>query len=304
VGTRTLELTHLDRIVYPGDGYTKGEVVAYYARIAPFMLPYLKDRPVSMQRFPDGIRGPGFFQKDVSEHFPDWIPRARLKKEGGTVTHVLCNDAATLVYLANQNCLVPHVWLSRADRPDQPEWLIFDLDPSGTSGFDEVRHGARLARALLEEELGLLAFPMATGSRGLHVVVPLRRGPGFDAVRGFARLVAGLLVRRHPDLLTVEHRKTARGDRVYIDTARNGYAQTAVPPYALRALPGAPVAVPLTWRELDRPGLDAQSTSMATVFRRLARVPDPWKGIRRRSRSLESAMRAATALADQRRRGS
>jgi bifunctional non-homologous end joining protein LigD len=301
VGSRTIELSSLDKIFYPGDGYTKGDVVAYYARIADTMLPYLKDRPVSMQRFPDGIKGGSFFQKDISDHFPDWIPRVTLPKKGGEVTHVLCNDAATLVYLANQACLVPHVWLSRGDQPDHPDWLIFDLDPAGTADFDCVRRAALIFRGLLEDELGLAPFAMTTGSRGIHVTVPVKREKPYDAVRGFARVVAGLLAARHPDLFTVEHLKVKRGDLIYIDTNRNGYAQTAVPPYSLRAVPGAPVATPLAWSELERAGrLDAQTYTITTVFRRLARVGDPWAGMRRKARSLDGAMKKVAAASEKR----
>jgi bifunctional non-homologous end joining protein LigD len=285
VGGRAVEVSSPDKVLFPEDGITKADLAGYYARVAETMLPHLEGRPISMLRYPDGIEGESFFQKDVPDYFPDWIRRAKVEKEGGTLEMMIAEEPAALVYLAGQACVTPHVWLSRIDRPQRPDRLIFDFDPPGDD-FGPVRDGARRMRDLLEE-LGLVAFVMTTGSRGLHVTVPLDRSADFDAVRTFARGCAELLVARRPDHLTVEHRKAKRGGRVYVDTGRNAYAQTGVAPYAVRALPGAPVATPLDWSELGR--AKPRSTTIANLFRRLGRKDDPWADNDRRARPLAKA---------------
>jgi bifunctional non-homologous end joining protein LigD len=288
VGAYVIEVTHPDKVLFPGPRpLTKLDLVDYYRRIAPIMLPYLAGRPVVMQRFPDGIQGAGFFHKDIPDYFPDWVDRVTLPKKGGIVTHVVCNNAATLVYLASQACITPHVWLSRADRPRHPDRLIFDLDPPD-DGFAPVRRAARLVGDLLSD-LGLTTYVTTTGSRGAYVVVPLDRRADFDVVRTFARDAAAVLVRGHPRELTMEPRVADRGGRLYLDTGRNAYAQSAAPPYAVRARSGAPVATPITWRELARPSLDARSYRADNLFRRLARTGDPWRGLARRGQSLTRA---------------
>jgi bifunctional non-homologous end joining protein LigD len=284
-GGRAVEVSSPDKVLFPEDGITKADLADYYARIAETMLPHLKGRPISMLRYPDGIEGESFFQKDVPDYFPDWIRRAKVEKEGGTLEMMIAEGPAALVYLAGQACITPHVWLSRIDRPQRPDRLIFDFDPPGDD-FGPVRDGARRMRDLLEE-LGLVPFVMTTGSRGLHVTVPLDRSADFDAVRTFARGCAELLVTRRPDHLTVEHRKAKRGERVYVDTGRNAYAQTGVAPYAVRALPGVPVATPLDWSELGR--ARPRSTTIANLFRRLGRKDDPWADIEDRARPLTKA---------------
>lgn len=290
--SRTIEVSNPDKVFFPGEGITKGEVVDYYRRVAEVMLPHLEDRPLSMHRFPDGIGAESFFQKEVPDYFPDWVRRVTVRKEGGRVTHVVCEDAPTLVYLADQACLTPHVWLSRADRPDHPDRLVLDLDPPD-GGVAETRSAAQATRDLLRE-LGLECFLMTTGSRGYHVMVPLDRRAGFDTVRGFARRVAQLLVAREPERLTTEHRKNRRGPRVFLDYFRNGYAQTTVAPYSLRARPGAPVATPIDWEELS--GTDPESYTIRNLFRRLAQKHDPWERLPNQGASLTEPARRLDAL--------
>jgi bifunctional non-homologous end joining protein LigD len=243
VGRRTVEVSNPGKVLYPDDNITKGDLVDYYRQVARSMLPHLRGRPVAMERYPDGIGGQRILQKDVPDHFPDWIHRVKVEKEGGELSQVVCEDAATLAYLANQACITPHAWLSRVDRPDHPDQLIFDLDPAGDD-FEEARVAALWLRSLLEE-LELPSFAKTTGGKGIHVTVPLDGRADFDTVRGFARDAAEELARRHPDRLTTEQRKDKRKGRLYLDAMRNAYAQTAVPPYAVRARPGATVATPL-----------------------------------------------------------
>jgi bifunctional non-homologous end joining protein LigD len=283
-----------EKVLFPDDGITKGDLAAYYEHVAEPMLRHIRGRPISMQRFPDGIGRHGFFHKDVPDHFPDWVKRVEVPKKDGTVTHALTCDVRTLVYLVDQACITPHVWLSRSDRLEQPDRLVFDLDPSNGS-FASVRRAARSIGELVQE-LGLSPFAMTTGSRGLHVWIPLRRSAGFDDVRRFARDLARVLVDRAPDALTLEARKQKRGGRIRIDVMRNGYAQTAVPPYAVRARPTAPVATPLHWQELSDSSLRPDKFTLRHLDRRLARLGDPWSEIGRHARGLDRPRRRLNEL--------
>jgi bifunctional non-homologous end joining protein LigD len=283
VGRRDVKITHEDKIMFPEAGLTKLDVADHYERAAPRMLPYVRDRPLALQAFPDGIEGDGFFLKAVPRYFPDWIKRATVPKKGGTITHALAQDAPTLVYLAGQNVVTVHTWLSRADKPHEPNRLTLDFDPSG-GGFDEVRAAARAAGDRLRD-LGLAPYAMTTGSRGVHVVCPLRRGPDFSVVHAFARALAEQMVADDPGHLTLEWHKTDRGKRIYVDVNRIAYAQHAVAPYSIRPRPTAPVAVPLHWDELSDKKLRPDGWTVKTVGERLD-TADPWDGMRRHARAL------------------
>jgi len=298
-GRYTVETSREDKIFFPEDKITKGDLIEYYERIAETILPHLRDRPLTMRRYPDGIKGESFFQKKIGDYFPDWIETKKVKKQGGAVTHVVCNNAATLVYLANQASIELHPWLSRQDKPNYPDQLIIDLDPSGDD-FEQVRFGAGVVKRLFDK-LGLTAFLKTTGSKGLHVLVPLDRRASFDQVRTFARDVGRLLAARHSEKLTTEARKAKRRGRLLIDIARNAYAQTAIAPYAVRAIPGAPVAMPLDWDELEDNKLHAQSYNIKNVFPRLSRKPDPWKDLPRLRGSLNAARRRLDEMLEQER---
>jgi bifunctional non-homologous end joining protein LigD len=287
-GKYTVETSNEDKVFFPGEGITKGDLIEYYREIAEMMLPFMKDRLVVMHRFPDGINEDGFYHKDTPDFFPEWIRTKTVSKEdGGRVKHVICDNAATLVYLANQGCITPHTWLSRADKLHHPDQMIFDLDPS-SDNFAPVRSAAKLLRKLFDE-LELVSFVKTTGSRGLHVLVPLDRSAKFDTVRAFARDVAKLLAHRHPRDLTTEARKNKRRGRLYLDTARNSYAQTAAPPYAVRPKPTAPVATPLDWDELNDSKLGPQTYHIGNIFKRLARKENPWRDLKRHTTSLDRA---------------
>jgi bifunctional non-homologous end joining protein LigD len=240
-----------------------------------------------MQRVRGNINTQVFYQKDAPSHFPDWIPKVTVPKVGGTVTHVVCDDAQTLVYIANQGCITPHVWLSRVDALDKPDRMIIDLDP-GDGGVADARFAAHLARQLLSEA-GLVPYLMATGSRGYHVVVPLRPAADFEEVRAVAFGLAETLAQRAPDRLTTEFYKEKRRGRLFLDVNRNAWAQTAVPPYSVRPKAGAPVAVPLLWDELD--SAEPNGSSIRTIGQRLAEVPDPWSGFGPHMRTLAAAKR-------------
>jgi bifunctional non-homologous end joining protein LigD len=299
VGRTMVELSNTAKVLFPQDGITKGDLVAYYQVMAEAMLPLLRDRPVSMTRFPDGVTKHGIVQKNVPAHFPDWITRARIRKEGGSLHQVVCDKPATIVYLANQACIELHAFLSRLDHIDEPDQLIFDLDPPDGDRFGDVRVCALRLRELLTGQLGLPTFVKTTGGRGLHIHVPLNARQDFDSVREFAREAAELLAARNPDLVTTEQRKDKRGPRIYADIMRNAYAQLAVAPYSVRARPGAPVATPLSWDELDDERLSPGRFTLRTVPDRIRETRPrggPWAGMARRRRGLARAQESLRGL--------
>jgi bifunctional non-homologous end joining protein LigD len=299
-GRVIVELSNTGKVLFPEDGITKGDLVAYYQAVAGEMLPPLRDRPVSMTRFPDGISKSGIVQKNVPAYFPDWVTRARVRKEGGSLRQVVCDKPATIVYLANQACIELHAFLSRLDHINEPDQLIFDLDPPDGNRFGDVRVCALRLRELLTGELGLPAFVKTTGGKGLHVHVPMNARQDFGTVREFARQAAELLATRNPDLVTTEQRKDKRGPRIYADIMRNAYAQLAVAPYSVRARPGALVATPLSWDELDDEALRPDRFTLRTVpgrIRAASRPGGPWAGMARRRPGLGRAQESLRRLA-------
>jgi bifunctional non-homologous end joining protein LigD len=275
--------TNLDKVLFPGEGITKGDVLDFYRRIAPRLLPYLRDRPITLERLPDGLDGSGkphFWQKDTPPYYPAWIPRVELPSERGKKVHyALVNDVDTLLYLVNQGTLTFHVWFSRVQDLDRPDFVLFDLDP-GPASFAAVLTVAREVHTILEEE-GVEAFVKTSGKTGLHILTPWNRPGGYDEARSWAQEIAGRVVQARPELATMEPRKAKRGGRVYVDTLQNARGHHAAPPYVLRAIAGAPVSTPLGWREL-RPGLDPARFNLQTIFRRLARQKgDPLDGLAR-----------------------
>jgi bifunctional non-homologous end joining protein LigD len=291
-GRKTIELSNAGKVLFPGDGITKRDLASYYRGVAGQMLPLLRDRPVSMTRFPDGIVTPGIVPKNVPAYFPDWITRARISKEDGWLQQVICDKPATLVYLAGQACIELHAFPSRLDRIREPDQLIFDLDPPDHHRFDDVRVCALRLGELLSDELGLPTFVKTTGGNGLHVHVPLSENEDFAAVREFARRVTGLLAVRNPDLVTTEQRRYKRGPRIYADVMRNAYAQLAIAPYSVRARPGAPVATPLSWDEVEDKNLSPEQFTLRTLPGRIREsrpAAGPWAGMARRRTGLARA---------------
>lgn len=287
-GRRKVAISSPDKAMFPAAGITKLDLCRYYADVAPAMVPLARERPVAMLSFPGGIDSNGHYIKNAPKHFPDWIARATVRKRGGTVTHALVGDAASLVYLANQNCVTPHLWLSKADEPELPDRLIFDLDPPDEGGsFADVRAAARDLGGLLRDR-GLSPFAMTTGSKGLHVTVPIRRRLGFEEVYRWAKAVGQELVGTAPGKLTLEFLKDNRGGRIYVDVRRNAYAQHAVAPYAVRPRDKAPVAMPIHWDELGERSLTPQRWTLRTAPDRLRSEGDAWKGMARHARALRS----------------
>ena len=289
------EISHPDKLLFPDDGITKAALALYYERVSEWMLPHVRGRPLSLQRFPDGIEGQGFFHKNVPDHYPDWVRRVKVDKAGGTVVHAVITGPDTLPYLVGQNTITPHVWLSRADRIRQPDRIVVDLDPAPGTDFGAVRQAARQAGELLRE-IGLEPFAQVTGSKGIHVWTPLRRRATFEDVKEFATRFAELLAARHPDALTTEFRKAERGGRILVDVLRNRYAQTAVPPYAVRPRPGAPVATPIDWDELSDSKLRPDRWTVRSVLRRLGAKGDAWADMASFARGLSRARKRLDSL--------
>jgi len=287
-GRRRVRISSADKLLFPDDGITKLDLAEYYAAVAPAMVPHVRDRPLNLWRWNNGIEGQRVVQQEIPRGAPDWVRRVSVgRRKGGSVVHAVGGEAATLVWLANQNCITPHVWTSRADRPDRPDRLVFDLDPADGDDFESIRAGALALRELLLS-LGLEPFAMTSGSRGLHVVTPLRRGPSADEARAAAGHLADRVAAGDADRLTTHWRKEKRRGRVLVDVARNTYAQTTVAPYAVRALPGAPVATPVEWEEVEDPALHPRRFTLRDVPSRLAERGDPWRSIRRAASDLKA----------------
>jgi bifunctional non-homologous end joining protein LigD len=282
-------ITHPDKILFPDDGITKGDLAAYYESIAPIMVPHIRDRPITMERFPAGIGRKGFIQKDVSKGFPEWLERVEVPKHGGTVHHPLVTDTRSLLWIVNQNCITPHVWTRRAPDLYHPDVCVFDLDPSNEDALDVLRDAALALRDLLDE-LGLASWVKTSGSKGFHIVVPLDGKAEVDRVAGFAGAVGTLLVKRHPKTLTQEFSKHDRRGRIYVDTGRNGYSATFAAAYAVRPKRGAPVSAPCTWEEIERGAVGPRTLTLRNMAARIAETGDLWKATLRRGRSLTRAI--------------
>ena len=276
--------------MFPDSGITKGELAEYYEMIAPVMVPHMRARPVTMERYHRGIGVAGFFQKDVSKGFPDWLERIEVPKKGGTVHHPIVTDARSLLWLANQNCITPHVWTSRAPDLYHPDICVFDLDPSEDNPTQLRSATFRLRDFLVE--LGLPSWLKTSGSKGFHIVVPLDGKSNMGEVAAFAHAVGTMLVKRDPENLTQEFHKVDRGRRILVDTGRNGYSATFAAAYAVRAKPRAPVSAPCTWDELDSGDIGPQTFTLRAMAKRIDAVGDVWSDMRRRGRSLRRAIAA------------
>lgn len=272
-----VQISHPDKVLYPDEGITKKEVLEYYRRIASRMLPWCKGRPLTLRRFPDGISEEGFYQKEAADYFPDWIPQVEVphKSDDGATRHVICDSEDALAWLANQGTLEFHLALSRADKLAKPDMIIVDLDPP-EGDFSQVKEGALLIREALDS-LGIPSFIMTTGSSGVHIRIPLQRGPSFEKVLPACKQLAEKITRAHSEIFTTAIRKEKRGGKLFFDIKRNAYGQTGIAPYSLRALPGAPVATPLSWEEFSGNSFDPRAWKLKNIFRRLGQLSEaPW----------------------------
>lgn len=293
-GELQVACTHVDRVMFADVGITKAEVIGYYHHVAPVMLPELVERPISVERFTKGVDAGGFFQKHYQRHYPTWLARAELGAKT-KVVYPIIENAAGLVYLANQGSVAFHVWTSRRATPEHPDLLVFDLDPPDGK-FEMVRRTALIVRALCDE-LALPAFVKTTGSKGLHVVVPLDGRATYTAALALCGRIAALLCARHPDLLTVEFYKKDRKGRLYFDVMRNALGATMIAPWSLRGRPGAPISMPITWSEVEDPALAPNGFTLRDARARLDRAGDPWENLRARLGNVGDAEAALDRLA-------
>jgi bifunctional non-homologous end joining protein LigD len=280
-------ISHPEKVFWPEEGYTKLDLAHFYEAVFPKLKPYVADRMLSLERCPDGMQGQCFYQKQAPKGLPAGTPTKLIEHEKKNVNYVLGGKLETQIALVNFGCIPVHVWGSRAKYPRQPDWMVIDLDP-GTGEFPDAAKAGLLVKSALDE-LGLTSFPKTSGSRGLHVFVPLRVGADFDEVRSFAAGLCDRLAAANPGTLTVEHSIEARKKRVYLDAFRNGYGATVVAPYSVRRRPKAPFSMPLRWEEV-KPGLVPSGFNLGNYKKRLA-GDDPWEGFFELRQSLKSAMK-------------
>jgi bifunctional non-homologous end joining protein LigD len=287
-------ITHPEKVLFPEDGITKGELAAYYEAVAPHMVPLVSGRPVTMERFPSGIGAQGFMQKNVSKGFPAWLQRVEIPKQGGTVNYPLVYETRDLLWLANQNCITPHVWTSRVPDLWKPDICVFDLDPSEDD--PEVLRAATLAVRDMLAELGLASYVKTSGSKGFHIVIPLDGEADFQEVVAFAHAVATVLVARDPEHLTLEFMKADRGRRIYVDVGRNTPGATVAAPYAVRPRKDAPISAPCTWDEVESGAVHPQSFTLRGMATRIEATGDLWANFANEGQSLTEAMRGVERL--------
>jgi len=263
-------LTNLDKIFWPKEKMTKGDLLRYYEKISPWILPHIKDRPISLKRYPNGIEGPFFFQKDLKDH-PEWIETVSIEHEKKKVHYLLINDEESLLYAANLGTIELHPFLSRSVKLANPDFVIFDLDPKGAS-FTQVIEVAQTLHRILEE-IEVPSVCKTSGATGLHICVPLGGKYPFEQTKRFAQLIATLVHERLPKITTLERSIAKRRGKIYIDCLQNNYGQTIVAPYSVRARPGAPVSTPLKWSEV-RKSLDPKKYTITTVLTRVKKMGD------------------------------
>jgi len=287
-------ITHPEKVMFPDDGITKGDLAAYYEALAPVLLPHLSGRPITMERYPSGIGRKGFWQKDVSRGFPTWLERVEVPKKDGVVHHPIVTDVRSLLWITNQNTITQHVWGSRVPHLERPDLCVFDLDPS-TDDPAAVRTAALALRDLLEE-LTLPSWIKTSGSKGFHIVVPIDGKTPIGEVAHFANVVGRVFAERDPEHLTLEFSKADRSGRIYVDTGRNGYSATFAAAYTVRARSGAPVSAPCTWDEIERGVVDPKTFSLRTMPDRVSKVGDLWAGLLEKGKSLKRPQAKLKAL--------
>ena len=288
-------ITHPEKVLFPDDGITKGDLAAYYEKIAPVMLPHVKGRPLTMERYPAGIGKKGFWQKSVEKGFPEWLERVDVPKKDGVVHHPVITDERSLMWVTNQNTITQHVWISRVPDLYYPDLCVFDLDPSRDDP-PAVRAAALGLRNLLDE-LGLPSWIKTTGSKGFHIVVPLDGKSKMDDVARFADTVGRLFVSHAPEHLTQEFSKVDRKGRIYVDTGRNGYSATFAAAYTVRAKPGAPVSAPCTWEEVEKGKVEPASFNIRNMAARIKKHGDLWADMLRKRPSLKKPIEKLKRMA-------
>lgn len=289
-GNRQVRITNIDKVYFPDDALTKGDLISYYYNVAPMMLPFLRDRPIAMQRVPEGIYGEAFYEKQIPRGAPEWVRTAAVPAEGGTRTidFVMIDDVATLVWIAQIGSVEVHAWTSRWPGLDEPDFAVMDLDPHEPITFEDVREVAKLVGVVLQG-LGLRSFPKTSGGSGIQIFIPIVPGHTYRQVRQFCTAVGAMLRSAYPEKVTMEAAKPARAGKVYIDTGQNARGQTLVAPYSVRPYPGAPVSTPLAWAELDE-DIYPEQFVMGTLFERIEQVGDLFADALRIKQDLHPAL--------------
>ena len=289
---KPLRLSNPDKVFWPEEGYTKLDLARFYDLVFPKLKPYVKDRLLSLERCPDGLKGQCFIQKEIPRGMPEGTPTKAIKHEKGTTNYVVGGALETQLALVNLGCITVHVWGARAGNPRKPDWVCFDVDPASGKFADAARAGLKIKEAL--DALKLASFPKTSGKKGLHIFIPIRVGPDADDARGFAEMLGNRLAAAYPEEITMEGRIAARKGRVYLDPFRNGFAQTVVSPFCARHAPRAPVSTPLAWKEVS-PRLDPGDFNIGNFAKRLERS-DPWEDFFASRQDLKPAMKAVRNL--------
>jgi len=290
VGKITLHLTNQEKIYWPEEGYRKKEVISYYDAIAEVMLPYLKNRPQSMHRFPDGINGQAFYQKDVDvEKIPSWLKTEKVYSDSNKeyIDYLICNDKATLLYMANLGCIEINPWNSKIDKVENPDWVVIDLDPEAIS-FKEVVNTALEVKKTLDK-LEIESFCKTSGATGLHIYIPLAAKYDYETAKTFAELIAHLVNKKIPQTTSIVRSPSKRQGKVYLDFLQNHRGQTLAAPYSIRPKPGATVSTPLLWKEVNAK-LDPTRFTLKTIFKRLDKTGDLWKPVLGKGYAIHKAL--------------
>lgn len=292
ISGKKITITHPEKIYFPEEGYTKGDIINYYDQVSRYILKYLKDRPESLRRNPNGIRDEGFFHKDAGDEVPDWIDKYPVWSESSnkTVNYIVCNNKPTLLYMANMGCIEINPWNSRTKHPDNPDYLVMDLDPSENNTFDQVIEAAQVIHEILEKA-GCSNYCKTSGATGLHIYVPLHAKYDYETVRMFAEMVATLTVEQLPAFTSVERslKKRGRGN-IYIDYLQNKTGQTLSCAYSVRPKPGATVSTPLEWSEV-KPGLTPADFHIRNILERLEKKGDLFAPVLRKGINMEKALK-------------
>ncbi|MFW5794581.1 MAG: non-homologous end-joining DNA ligase [Bacillota bacterium] len=282
---KKVKLSNLDKMIFPDSKYTKKDIIDYYKKVSKYILPHLKNRPVTLERYPDGITESGFYQKQKSDYFPEWINSYKVNnKDGSKTDYVLINNLDSLIYLANQAVITPHIWLSKKDNINKPDKIVFDLDPAENNYKNLIIIAKEIKKYI--ESLDLNVFVMNTGSNGLHIIVPINPEFTFAKIHDISKKIAKDIVGKNREIATIEQRKDKREGKVFIDYLRNSYGQTSVTPYAIRPKEKAPIATPLDWEELSDKSFNPQKYTINNIFRRISQKKDPWENIYQKRKSL------------------
>lgn len=287
---RELKLTNLDKVFWPKEKITKGDLIDYYDKISPYILPYLVDRPESMNRFPNGINGPSFFQKDTDHEGPSWLKKIAVpsESENKDIDYILCQNKETLLYMVNLGCIEINPWSSRVKKMDYPDFLVIDLDPEKIS-FEKVIEAALVTKKVFDT-LGIDSYCKTSGATGLHIFVPMGAKYTYDQVKEFAHIIATLVNEKLPNTTSLERRPVKRQKKIYLDFLQNRKGQTLAAPYSARPKPGATVSTPLKWSEV-KPGLKPTDFTIKNIFRRLDKVGDLWKPVLGPGANIEKALK-------------